>query len=217
MNKVRVIFQNKDFLAVDKDCGISVHNKEDPQNLLALLEDQLNLPDILPVHRLDKETSGIQILALNSAAAKKLAGEFQNRSVKKIYVGVLRGQLKTPEGVWTRPLTDKAEGRKNPEGTSRDRVPCETKFRVLKDTRYFSLCEFDLLTGRQHQIRKHTALINHPLVGDSRYGDPKYNAKMAGLYKSDRMYLHCTRVEIFGQIIESPVPVNFEVLLDGVL
>lgn len=213
MNRIEILFRDKDFLAVEKPAGVSVHNNEDSQNLLQLLEGQLKLSKLFPVHRLDKETSGIQLLALNSDSARALAEEFQGRSVKKTYVGVLRGQLRTKEGLWAHPLTDKAEGRKNPEGLSGARVPCETKFRVLRESQYFTFCEFDLMTGRQHQIRKHAALANHPLVGDERYGDPKYNKKIADLYGLVRMCLHCSLIEIHGQTIESPVPLSFEKLI----
>lgn len=215
MDKIKILFQDKGFLAVDKPAGVSVHNNEDPQNLLQLLEGEIKASKLFPVHRLDKETSGIQILALNSESAQALAEEFQSRQVKKTYIGILRGQLKTQEGIWAQPLTDKAEGRRNPEGFSKARVPCETRFKVIKVSRYFSFCEFDLITGRQHQIRKHAALARHPLVGDSRYGDLKYNEKIASLYGTDRMYLHCSVIEIRGQTIRCPAPLDFEKLIVG--
>lgn len=212
---IPILFQNASLLAVNKAPGVSVHNAEDPENLLLLLERQLKRRHLFPVHRLDKETSGIQILALTSESAANLAEEFRERSVKKNYVGILRGQLEQREGVWDRPLTDKAEGRKNPEGLSRDRIPCETKYRVLKESKYFTYCEFDLITGRQHQIRKHSTLAKHHLVGDTRYGDPKYNQRMAGMYKTDRMFLHCTRIELLGHRIECPPASIFEQLMTG--
>lgn len=207
--EVRVLFENKDFIAVDKAPGISIHNNEDPQNLLLVLERQLKLKKLYPVHRLDKETSGVQVFALNENSARQLAEEFQNRSVDKIYVGILRGEIKHPEGMWALPLTDKAEGRKSPAGMVRDRIPCETGFQVIKANKYFTHCEFQLLTGRQHQIRKHAALANHSLVGDSRYGDPKYNQKIASIYGESRMFLHCARLEIAGQKLVSPTPESF--------
>ncbi len=207
--KIPILLQAAEFIAVDKPVGISVHNNEDSQNLLTLLEYQLSLPKLYPAHRLDKETSGIQVLATNEAGAKTLGEEFQNKLVKKIYVGILRGELKEQSGVWNKALTDKAEGHKNPAGQSADRVPCETRFKVVKASRYFTLCEFQLITGRQHQIRKHAAMANRPLVGDPRYGEKAYNNKMAHMYHSDRMFLHSYRLEVLGHLIESPIPENF--------
>jgi RluA family pseudouridine synthase len=213
LNEIPVLFQNDEFVAVNKPAGISVHNNEDPTNLLLVLQEQLNLKKLFPVHRLDKETSGIQILALNESSAKTLAETFQSRKVEKIYSGVLKGKLDKPEGIWNQPLTDKAEGRRQPAGQSRDRIPCETRYRVLETNQYFVLCEFNLITGRQHQIRKHAAMVNHPLIGDSRYGDPKYNQKISEIYKNDRMFLHCARVVILGTTIECPTPADFALLL----
>ena len=204
---VKILSQNSDLLAVDKPVGLAVHN--DAGNLLLQLEPQWG--KLFPVHRLDKETSGVQVLARNERAARRLAEEFQSRTVVKIYHGLLRGELKESQGVWSAPLTDRAEGRRQPDGRAQDRVPCETRFRVLNHSKYFTLCEFRLLTGRQHQIRKHAALKKHHLVGDGRYGDPRYNEKMAELYKTTRMFLHCHRLEIADQVLESPTPQEFMV------
>lgn len=202
-------------MAVEKPAEVSVHNTEQEKNLIEILEHQLNLQKLFPVHRLDKETSGIQLFTLNKADANLIAKEFQSGSVKKIYTGILRGQILPSSGKWTNPLSDKAEGRKNPAGMSRDRIPCETHFKVIKNSKYFSLCEFQLITGRQHQIRKHSALFKHPLVGDSRYGDPKYNQKIAQIYKSDRMFLHCCQIEVARRVIKSNIPAIFDQLISA--
>lgn len=215
----KILFQNSDFIAVEKPDGISVHNIEETENLLQVLAKQFQDESgglvgakLFPVHRLDKETSGIQILALNENAARKLASEFEHRTVEKVYRGLLRGRLASDETVWNRPLTDKAEGRKNPEGLAKDRVSCETRVRVVNQNQFFTDCEFHLVTGRQHQIRKHSAIAKHALVGDSRYGDPKYNQKMAELYGTERMFLHCSKLAIAGVVIDSPVPEVFHKL-----
>lgn len=200
------------WLAVNKPAGVSVHNKEGPENLLSVLENQLSLApgSLYPAHRLDKETSGVQILALDENAARTLAEEFQKREVEKVYVGVLRGVLVGDEsGVWSQPLSDKAEGRDNPAGLATNRVPCETRFRILQKSAHNTLCEFDLKTGRQHQIRKHCALARHALVGDPRYGDKRYNQQMAERYSDGRMFLHCLRLTLLGRKIEAPLPRTF--------
>jgi len=214
--KVSVIFKNQEIVVVDKPHGLSVHNNEDSQNLLSVLESQLNIDKLYPVHRLDKETSGVQLLALSQASAKKYSDEFQNKLVKKSYLGILRGQLKESKGLWTWKLTDKSEGRKNPAGLTAARVACETHFHVLQKSKFFSYCDFNLITGRQHQIRKHAALSNHSLVGDPRYCDKKYNKKIYGLYKTKRLFLHCTKIEILGMVFESQAPNEFgKLLLDS--
>jgi len=197
---------------VDKPPGLSVHNNEDPENLLGVLKTQLSVDKLYPVHRLDRETSGVQVLSLNNLSAKMLSEEFLKRRVRKTYGGICRGPIKKIEGCWNKKLTDKAEGRKNPQGLKNARVTCETLYHVVDSNKYFSFCEFDLITGRQHQIRKHTAIAGHSLVGDPRYGDKKYNQKMADIYKTQRMFLHCKRIEILGNIFESTIPEDFALL-----
>ena len=100
LSPISILFQDQDFLAVNKPAGMSVHNNEDQQNLLLVLQKQMNVVKLYPVHRLDKETSGLQLLALNEVSARTLASEFEKRSVDKVYVGVLRGELRPPQGVW---------------------------------------------------------------------------------------------------------------------
>lgn len=211
---IPIVFQNEEIIVVDKPIGISIHNAEDATNLLTVLGDQLAAnhghPKLFPVHRLDKETSGIQIFAFDSEAAATYATEFQTRTVLKKYVGVLRGSMLKEDGIWTQPISDKAEGRVNPAGLAKDRVHSETRFHRLKNSKYFTSCEFDLVTGRQHQIRKHAALAGHALVGDPRYGDKKYNLRMAEMYGDARMFLHCSQIEMLGRKFHSPVPAIFD-------
>jgi RluA family pseudouridine synthase len=214
-SKITLLFMNKDFVAVDKPTGLSVHNNEDPENLLLFLEKQLHTKNLYPVHRLDKETSGVQIIALQQQSAKELSTLFQEKSVKKTYLGIVRGKLNESQGRWTQSLTDKAEGRKSPAGILGLRVACQTEFRVLKTNPFFSLCQFDLQTGRQHQIRKHCALANHPLVGDNRYGESKYNRKIEGIYKTARMFLHCSELHFLNHKIMSPTPSEFNQITGG--
>lgn len=210
--EIPILCQTTDFIAIDKPAGISVHN-DDGADLISIFGKKLNRK-VYPVHRLDKETSGVQLLALNETAATELAKQFQSRSCRKIYVGIARGKFKIDKGSFNSPLTDKSEGRMNPQGKSPDRFPCETKYLVINSNSYFSYVEFDLITGRQHQIRKHCALAKHQLIGDSRYGDVKYNRKMADHYQTERMFLHCHQIEILSQVITSPLPDLFLKLID---
>ena len=212
MQKIDIIFENSDFFAIEKPYGISVHNTEQAENLITLLTKQINIQP-LPIHRLDKETSGIQLFAKSEIAARTLSKQFEEKSVEKFYQAVLRGSLNNLKGVWRQSLSDKAEGRKNPQGLSKDRVECITEFEVLEKNQHLTFCQFKLITGRQHQIRKHAAINKHPIVGDPRYNDPKYNQKMFQIYKTDRMFLHCNQITIAGIIIKSDS--HFEKLFRG--
>lgn len=209
----------KDWLVLNKPTGLSVHNED--EDVRSLLKKQLppnSFQDIFPVHRLDKETSGLMVIALTSKAAAALAEQFQARATEKTYCAILRGALPTSDTwlEWSTPISDKAEGRKNPQGVTKDRVEAKSLYRVLKSNQYFSLVEVRILTGRQHQIRKHAVLARHPIVGDSRYGDPKDNERIAKLYGTDRMFLHAFRLSltIEGQArtFEAPLPPDFSSL-----
>jgi RluA family pseudouridine synthase len=214
-NEIPVLFKDEHLIVVEKPTGISIHNSEDSTNLMVVLRRQLPADEnrLFPIHRLDKETSGVQIFARTEEAASRYAVEFQTRQVRKVYRGVLRGSMKTEAGVWVQPLSDKSEGRVNPAGLAGDRVPCETQFTVIKSSKFFTLCDFNLITGRQHQIRKHAAIAGHALVGDARYGDKKYNARVTEMYGEDRMFLHCAELELHGQIFQSESPTEFSKLL----
>lgn len=193
---------------MNKPAGLSVHNTEDPTNLLQAVGAQLGHKSLYPVHRLDKETSGIQILAFNEKSASHLAQQFQQKSVLKFYQGIVAGKLPA-SGTWADPLSDKGEGAKNPAGLAADRKPCETSFKLIRQSNYFSWLEFQIHTGRQHQIRKHCALHGRALIGDLRYGNPKYNQKISDLYHFRRMALHSSRLVLNGAEISCDAPLEF--------
>lgn len=214
-----IIAKGDSWLVIDKPSGVSVHN--DPNDVCQLLRKQLakgSFDDIHPVHRLDKETSGLLLIALNAGTARDLAEKFQDRDCQKTYMALVRGNLEASDWQsWSQPISDKAEGRKNPQGLARDRVEARTEYRAVKSSKYFSLIEVRLLTGRQHQIRKHTAMAKHSIVGDARYGDPKYNSRMTEIYGIDRMFLHAARLKIRidgkEHLFEAPLPEDFDKLL----
>nr|BFD59048.1 hypothetical protein CKG001_11550 [Bdellovibrio sp. CKG001] len=210
-----ILAQSPKWIAIDKPAGVSVHNEAN--DVLHLLHRQLGVPldKLHLVHRLDKETSGVLLVAKDATTAGKMAEQFQNHLTEKTYYAVLRGSLPFSSDwlEWNQPLSDKAEGRKNPQGMSKDRVPAQTRYRITQANMYFSLAEVRLLTGRQHQIRKHSALAKHAILGDSRYGDPKYNERMAGIYQTSRMFLHAAKLVITFEgatlTFEAPLPEEF--------
>lgn len=217
--KLPIIEKNKHWLIIDKPPGISVHNES--HDVRALLKAQLHkgtFHDIYPVHRLDKETSGLLLVATEQETAALLSDQFQSHKAEKSYYAVLRGAMPVSDEWidWKFPISDKAEGRKNPQGLLKDRIDAHSQVKVLESNAFFSLVEVRLLTGRQHQIRKHAALAKHAIVGDNRYGDEKYNEKMAGIYGADRMFLHAFRLSLdIGkrkQTFETAVPPLFRQL-----
>lgn len=219
MRNLKILQESADWLVIDKPVGLSVHNEK--VNVLTVLTQVKRNPNLSfhPVHRLDAETSGVLLVAKDAEVAAKLSEEMQKDSCHKKYVALLRGEMEKDAVVWDQKLSDKAEGRKNPQGLLKDRKTCETHVKVLEKTKYFSLVECEIRTGRQHQIRKHAALAKHAIVGDHRYNDPKYNERIASIYDTDRMFLHASelRLRIAGRevVFKAPLPLDFKVLLKG--
>ena len=183
---ISILSAGRGWLMVEKPSGLSVQ-EEKGQDLCSFLQSRINTdPDlrnkidcdpgfgVLPVHRLDRETSGVILLACRPRTFSYFAMQFEHHKVRKRYIALLHGDL--PEttaeddwGLWTWPLSKEAGGRLHPEGRPRA-VPSETRFRVLRRSAHYTLIECDLLTGRKHQIRRHARLAGHAVVGDARYG-----------------------------------------------
>lgn len=210
--KIKILSEKKDYVVIDKPIGLTIHNENTKErSVLSELGGTL-----FPVHRLDKETSGVVVLAKNKIAAALLADQFQNNKVRKIYQAVLRGPMKGEKFIWKWSISDKAEGRKNPRGMAKDRLPSETHGRVFKVNNYLTWVELELKSGRQHQIRKHAATDEHPIVGDPRYNDVAYNEKIAARFGSERMMLHAGLLEFEWEgkklTFESKTPNEFNKL-----
>lgn len=231
------------WLAVDKPAGVSVHNDPDKrEDLLAWVRRHLKNDLALkkscgwreevfapaPVHRLDRETSGVMLIAVDLETARQLQQQMEERSrstepshtQRKLYRAIVRGSVRDDQGEWVLPLSDKAEGRKNPAGLARERKTCRTLFRKQNQNAHLTDLEIELITGRQHQIRRHCTLAKHAILGDTRYGDPKYNAKIQERFGIQRMLLHAWRLEFTldksEYKIEAPLPLEFaQVFIDN--
>ena len=166
--EIPVLAFGKGWLVVDKPAGVSVHNESgrDLCSLAAALiqndkstEGQVGMdPDfgVSPVHRLDKETSGVILLALNREMFRFFSKQFESRRVNKRYVALLHGLLENregrdPWGTWNWALAKNAGGRDNPEGSGQ-RQESLTRYRVLDRSTHYTMVEIELLSGRTHQI-----------------------------------------------------------------
>jgi len=218
--QIPVIAVGKGWVAVDKPAGITVHNQPG-RDLCALVstliqnEPQLRIqmdgdPDfgVNPVHRLDKETSGVILLAGDPKTFRFFSEQFESREVKKRYVGVLHGRLENPEGhdswgTWQWPLAKTAGGRRHPQGSGR-RLPSETRFRILHRSTRYTLVEIEPLTGRKHQIRRHAKISGHPVVGDARYGSTRSVSYLRRNLAFDRLALHARDLTLHLQEGKGP-------------
>jgi 23S rRNA pseudouridine1911/1915/1917 synthase len=194
MEEVKIIYEDKDVLAINKPAGLLVHG---PNSLVDwLLKKYPEIKDVGEdstrpgiVHRLDKDTSGVLLVAKNQKAFEYLKEQFQNRKIKKKYIALVEGNIKDSNGIIDLPIgKNKKDFRKKTAGgkmvgISREAV---TEYKVIKRFDKFTLIEVYPKTGRTHQIRVHFKAINHPVAGDKLYGRQN---------NLNRQFLHASSLE----------------------
>ena len=164
------------------------------------------------VHRLDKDTSGLLIVAKNDVAHIKMSKEIQDRLVKKIYIALVKGNIPENEATIDLPIARSTKDRKKMSVDEKGKNAV-THFRVLKRYDKYTLLELKIDTGRTHQIRVHLSYIGHPVVGDEVYSNGKNEFGVKG------QMLHARFLEfkhpITGKLkhLEAPLPEYFEEVL----
>jgi len=204
-----IVFENDDIAVINKPSGMVVHPTNEGKHFSGSLVNALlfkfgkenlsNLSgDLRPgiVHRLDKDTSGLLIIAKNNKIHKYLIKKMKERVIEKIYYALVLGRLETEEGTIDAPLSRARRDYKkvmlSTEGEGRDAI---TKYKTRAEYEYkdqmFTLIEAKILTGRTHQIRVHFSSIGHPVIGDEIYGNKKVNS----LFKLNRFFLHAAQLK----------------------
>lgn len=220
---IDIIYEDEDFLVVNKPKGMVVHPAPgNPRGTLvnALLYHVSNLSsingDFRPgiVHRLDKDTTGLLVVAKNNESHLMLAKQIKERKAKRVYVGLVYGELIKHEGVINAPIGRHPINRKRMAVVNENSKEAITNYNVLETFKGYTLIEASLKTGRTHQIRVHMAYIHHPIVGDPLYSNRKnefgvksqlLHAKKLGLYHprtGKYMEFTCQLPEEFRKIIQ---------------
>ncbi len=167
-----IVFENTDFVALNKPSGLlSIPDREGKEvSLKKLLQEKYG--QIFTVHRLDKDTSGLIVFAKNETTHKHLSQQFEGRQTKKIYQGLVIGSPINKKGSINSPIAEHPAL----NGTMiihRKGKNSLTDYEVLEDFSIYSWLQFQIHTGRTHQIRVHMKDIGHPVVCDTLYGDGK--------------------------------------------
>lgn len=175
------------------------------------------------VHRLDKETSGVLVVARNDKAHENLAEQFRSRNVRKIYLTLVHGKMPRDSGTITLPISRDPRRRTRMTARGAKGRHARTDWRVIAHLDHCTLVEAVLHTGRTHQIRAHFAAIGHPLIGDTLYGAPRgLRAGTRNLPVLERNFLHAALIGFShpssGEWVEvrSPLPWDLRVYFEQI-
>lgn len=218
---IDIVYQDDDLAVINKPQGLTVHagngtNGSTLVNALLFHLDKLSgingvvRPGI--VHRIDKNTSGLLVVAKNDSAHLSLAKQIESKTCKRIYQALLEGVVKDDKGVIDTFINRSTKDRTKMAVSDFGREAV-TEYKVLQRFKEYTLCEFSLKTGRTHQIRVHAKHIGHPVVGDVEYGYKnqkfKLNGQLLHAYKLE--FVHPTTKE--KMCFTAPLPNYFEKVL----
>lgn len=216
-----VVFEDKDLLVVNKPQGMVVHPAAGNYDGTLVNALMMHCGDSLSgingvirpgiVHRIDKDTSGLLIVAKSNEAHLGLAAQIKEHSFLRVYNGICYGHFKNPEGTINLPIGRDEKNRKKMAVTTKNSKSAVTHYRVLEELNGYSLCEFKLETGRTHQIRVHMSYMGHAIVGDPLYSPKNIDKKLLV-----GQYLHAKTIgfnhPITGEYLEftSDLPQRFD-------
>ena len=220
-----VIFENEEVMVINKPADLVVHPAVGHAHGTLVNAALAHAPQIEGVggelrpglvHRLDKDTSGLILLAKNERAQRFLQQQFQNREVRKTYIALVDGHPRTPSGRIEAPIGRDARERKRMAIVSAAKGRAAvSEYRVLERFPAHALVEVNPLTGRTHQIRVHLAFLGCPIVGDRVYGKRRPSLTL------ERHFLHAARLSLRlpGQsetrTFEAPLPEDLQLVLDS--
>lgn len=227
---LEVVYEDDDVLVANKPAGMVVHVGAGVRSgtlVNALLHHIGALSraggELRPgiVHRLDRMTSGLVVVAKNDLAHQNLSAQFKARSVHKTYLALVHGRVAGDNGEISKPVGRDPRRRVRMQAGGLRPREARTRYRVTRRTRHFTLIEAEPLTGRTHQIRVHLASIGHPVVGDTMYGAPS-RLTIAGREEKTltRNFLHAAGIAFehpgSGRRLsfEAPLPVELRAFLD---
>ena len=217
-----IIYEDKDIIVVNKPKGMVVHpGNGNPDGtlvnaIMAICKDSLSGigGEIRPgiVHRLDKDTSGIIIVAKNDKAHINLSEQIKEHKVKKTYIALVKGVVKENTATINMPIGRSEKDRIKMAVTKKGKEAI-THFKVLKRYDKYTLLQVNIETGRTHQIRVHLSQIGYPIVGDEVYskGKNEWNIKGQCLHAKSLEFVHPTTGE--KMYLEAPLPEYFEKIL----
>ena len=223
---IEILYEDNDIVVVNKPPGLVVHpsaGHADRTLVNALLFHVRDLSgvggELRPgiVHRLDKDTSGVLIVAKHDEAHRRLAALWNTDAIKKEYLALVYGTPDPAKGTIDAPIGRDPRDRKRMAVVAGGRRAI-TDYEVIERLRYASLVRCTLRTGRTHQIRVHMKKIGHPIVGDPVYSGPQWRGipdkrMQRALASIERQMLHAAKITVEGRVFEAPLPEDFSRVL----
>lgn len=220
--KLDILHEDAELLVINKDPGLIVHpspsSKESKSVVQLALHHLKSLPESKDlsrpglVHRLDKDTSGVLLIAKTLPMQEKLMHAFAQRQVKKIYLALVKGKPDSNEGSIITSVKRDSRQRQRMAIHAQGKKAV-SHYRVLQNFKGFSLLEVEIETGRTHQIRLHLASIGHPVLGDKVYGDSTLNKNFMQKFGLKRQFLHAKELSVFGKSYQAPLKEDLETVL----
>ena len=201
--KLPILYEDEELVVINKPAGLASVPSPGVGGKTCLSELKQSHPDAVAVHRLDRETSGVMVFALNQKVKQALVAQFRAHQVRKVYQAFVRGCPRSLQGTIDRPIMDQGKSAR----VSHRGSPAVTEYRVLQKFAQASLIEARPVTGRYNQIRLHFVALGHPLIGERKYARGKESP-----IRFRRVALHAARLEFARPnsgkrlMIEAPLP-----------
>ncbi|KLI14271.1 RluA family pseudouridine synthase [Brachyspira hyodysenteriae] len=199
---MKIIYEDNYFIAIDKEAGIEVDD-----NLINIIKKEYtHIDNLYLVHRIDKFTSGIVILARDEETKKYFEDAFKNKTINKVYHAIVQGKVEKKKGIIdiSIGIDKKNPNRRIPLSIKEGGESAITHYKVLKRLNEHTLLELKPLTGRTHQIRVHLSYIGHPIIGDKIY------SKNADIYKMKGFALIAKEIHFVHPFTKKDIDINIK-------
>lgn len=215
---VQILYQDEHLIVLHKPAGllsVATDFEAGCRDVHSILKEQFSHKRVFPVHRLDRETSGVMMFAHTEVAKEGLKEQLAAHTVDRNYLAIISGKLERPSGTWNSYLKEDETYTVHSRERDTHGKLAITRFETLAVTRNYSLLRLTLKTGRKNQIRVHCQVAGHPIVGDKKYGST--------LNPVDRMCLHAYKLGFVHPVTQkkllftSPIPEVFHQLVPNAL
>ncbi|MBX7116906.1 MAG: RluA family pseudouridine synthase [Myxococcaceae bacterium] len=203
LEQLKVLYEDEWLLVMDKPSGMAVHTGSGITGgtvvdvVRAYLGNKAVRNDFAasPAHRLDRETSGVIVVAKRRPAMVHFTDVFTHSKARKRYLALVKGTLAKPKGLIDLPLSEHQQTAKSKAERGVNMQPARTRYTLLSQGDDCALVSCTIETGRTHQIRRHMAAIGHPVLGDKKYGDFPFNREAKNRWGLKRLFLHAEAID----------------------